>query len=130
MTVAVNERRTMIDQQLRAAWRFFHDQAGYSVPPGRAACALELARAEQQGQEEGLTFEWMSDYEAWDGDVPEPDHLLSCLCRGSDGLVLTSLCGIGVNSLDDPYLRVVQAELAMEALDEIFDREASRVLSL
>ena len=41
-----------------SVYRFFKDNAGYATPPGCAACALSLARAEIAAEQEGLTFEW------------------------------------------------------------------------
>jgi hypothetical protein len=35
-------------------WRFFLENAGYATPPSRAVCALELARAEQWAEQEGI----------------------------------------------------------------------------
>lgn len=48
---------------LRSAFRFFHEHAGYSTPPGRAVCALALARAEAKADAVGLVFEWSDDDE-------------------------------------------------------------------
>lgn len=36
------------DSDLQDRFRFFLQNAGYATPPGRAACALALARAEQR----------------------------------------------------------------------------------
>jgi hypothetical protein len=34
-----------MNPQLQQRFRFFLEHAGYATPPGRAACALALARA-------------------------------------------------------------------------------------
>jgi hypothetical protein len=35
-------------------WRFFLENAGYAAPPGRAVCALGLAKAEQWAEQKAL----------------------------------------------------------------------------
>jgi hypothetical protein len=106
-------------------WRFFLESAGYCSPPGRAACALALARAERDGELHGLEFWWEDDQEAWDGDGPAPRYLLNCVCVDADGKPLAALCGIGLNDTADDYRRVVQAELAADALDELASAAAA-----
>jgi len=54
----------------RERFRFFLEHAGYCTPPGRAACALKLARAEE-GLECALAYEeasveWVDDVEPYD----------------------------------------------------------------
>lgn len=112
----------MFTYQLRSAWRFFQQHAGYSVPPGRAMCALSLARAERAGKEAGLTFVWDhdgNDSSEWSDD-PEPWLTWECLCYDANEDVVASLCGIDFGRdgtpWNDPYKRVVEAELASEAL--------------
>lgn len=97
------------------AFRFFLANAGYVVGV-RARCALRLARAEQRAADLGWAFEWLYDDEPWDGDVPgyTPREVLGCVVRGPDGEVLASLWGIADPS--PAYSRVVEAELASEAL--------------
>ena len=108
----------MIDSRLRAAWRFFKEHAGYCTPPGQAACALDLARAERVAKDEGCTWEWVPDDQPWDSDDDyEPDEVLGCILRDESGSVLASLWGIGDPSAE--YRRVVEAELAQEALDHL-----------
>ena len=95
------------------------EHAGYSTLPGRAKCALNLARAEQDGKAAGLTFEWSADPDGCSmcqccskekcGDVVVEE----CLCRNEAGDVVASLCGIC--GADNNYRRVVEAELALEA---------------
>lgn len=123
-----------ITNERRAAFRFFLNHAGYSTPPGRAVCALELARAEQLFREaESLgvaSVEWLYDDMPYDpGDVcteeEARERFESNEWTGPFGCVVTcgddvaSLWGIVVGSrgTDDPYCRVVAAELASELTD-------------
>lgn len=103
----------------RKAWQFFMEWAGYCTPPGRTVCAAELARAENEAPMHGITFEWH-----WEDDFDDSwmsvaerakDHEWTyCVARGPDGDVLASLGGICDASRE--YMRVVEAELAAEAL--------------
>jgi hypothetical protein len=120
-----------------STWRFFLENAGYCIPPGRAMCALQLARAEQRANQEGIEFRleddldpddsfvetWTArDQKAWKKQShscysvicyrPCPDHGWDCKHKE----VLTSLGGI-FDPTDD-YLRVVRAELALEAMPQ------------
>lgn len=105
--------------------QFFYDNAGYSYNPatgteemGRIHCANRLAQAEIDGRHFGLTFEWVPDNDAdpmdWDGDGPMGDEAYGCVVRDPEGNIRASLWAIF-----DPtpqYRRVVEAELAMQAL--------------
>ena len=109
-----------VSPTLRRAFQFFHANAGYIV--GRAAeCALSLARAEQEASSRGWDYEWKYDelgLQEWyceGGYVPE--EVLGCILRDEKGNVLASLWGIG--DPDRNYRRVVEAELACEALAEL-----------
>ena len=119
---------------LNRATLFFAKHAGYVTPPGRMTCARELAKAERWA--EGiLTFEWEWD----DGPVfgcepcehrrvcrdkhceqcPQDNHeheILAVSSRYADGSQGPSLCGI---EGDEDYRRVVEAELASEAMHEV-----------
>ena len=102
------------------AWRFFMEHAGYATPPGRAVCAASLARAEEHAEAAGLTFEWLWDADAdlsWmdEAEAAREHEVLGCIVRGPDGEHLASLWGIV--DADAGYRRVVEAELAAEALD-------------
>jgi hypothetical protein len=98
--------------RLRAGYRFFVKHAGYCTPPGRAACALALAKAEIAGEEAGFEVEWSDDPEGWDGDGC-PTEVLGCIVTAPSGAVV-SLWGIG--DPDRTYMRVVRAELTNELL--------------
>jgi hypothetical protein len=114
----------MIHSRIISAWRFFLNHAGYCTPPGRAACALALARAERWAQENDLTFTWECDIDpdlSWMSERERAkEHVCEgCVCRDAEGHVLTSLWGIV--DADNEYRRVVEAELASEAHDQATD---------
>lgn len=106
-------------RRLLAAYTFFRENAGGIVGES-AATAWALARAEETGRERGLTFVTEDEEEPWDGDCEAPTYVLWCAVflpfRRSRGGCLASLGMVGVNSMRDPYLRVVAAELMSEAL--------------
>lgn len=112
------------------AYRFMREHAGYVVGM-RAQGALDLARAEQLLQracEAGVaSVEWVDDFEALDFDdddatargVESGELVGPCGCvLRVDGTVAASLWGIVLQAPtwagDDPYARVVAAELACE----------------
>ena len=124
--------------QLRNRYDFFRAHAGYVV--GRSAAgALDLARAEEvldTAQYEGVaSVEWFDDDLPYDQDIvsDEEAHALFasneltgpyvCQVKIGDNVV-GSLSGIvvGPRNLNDPYCRVVAAELASEVLNDL--REA------
>lgn len=108
---------TTINPNLRRAFKFFHANAGYIVGE-RAKGAISLARAEQEASSRGWNYEWKPDEigaQEWYcqcGCVPE--EVLGCILRDEEGNILASLWGIG--DPDRNYRRVVEAELASEAL--------------
>lgn len=122
---------------IRPVFRFMLEHAGYCTPPGRAACALELARNERTLEEavalDVAEVRWVDDFEPYDaGDVDTPEQVAryfeSGRWTGPYGCTLSvageevaSLWGIvvGPKGTDDPYCRVVQAELASEVLDDL-----------
>lgn len=134
-----------MDRNLASAAAFFLEHACHCTPPGRVACALSLARAEERAKAEGLTVSWDDEQLPWDGDceapnvhacatVLHPDHADADLSsvevrfpywdrkdgtRGRSPAVLASLGSIALDSWRDPYMRVIEAELFAEALDEI-----------
>lgn len=119
------ERDSLRD--IRRRFQFFLDSAGYSTPPGRAACALHLARAEMRAEAEGLTVETEPDWDvdlSWDEDPPwngytrrrlESGEFIACVVtlKSPDGETLGALGGV-IASEQDSYWRVVAAELAAE----------------
>ncbi len=133
------------------SFAFMREHAGYSVAigetreQGRDRSARELALAEQSYlADDSLFVVWQEDdidSSFFDKDTDDPRPLYVCLLctdasyedahlvRGYDpqdgiferpGRVLASLGGIGVDD-DDPYKRVVVAELAAELE---YDRES------
>jgi hypothetical protein len=114
----------IVTKRLREGYHFFKEHAGYATPPGRAACALELAKAELAGREAGFEAEWMEDPDGWHniGDCPTPSEVLACIVRAPSGGEV-SLWGIGDPSRD--YMRVVEAELTSELLAEEHARQVT-----
>jgi hypothetical protein len=109
-----------------SAYHFFLKYAGYSYQPGeetrrqgRIRCAKALATAERDGQRFGLRFEWEWEEYADDSWMSEEERALPhewtrCTAVAPDGRVLANLGGIV--DADATYRRVVEAELAAEAL--------------
>jgi hypothetical protein len=128
----------MITTELRRAWNFHREHGGYCTPPGRAMCALISARDELRGKEEGLTFRWTEDdspdtswldQEGWEKEKQDYENgdllILGCYVEHEDlDQYAVSLWGISVYSWQDPYCRVVEAELASEALALIDAKQA------
>jgi hypothetical protein len=127
-TKAGRRKEAKARKQLTPDQFFFYQNAGYSydtktetAEQGRIRCAMELAQAEQYARNLGWEFEW-----EWDPDLSwmtdeerEHDHEVLC-CRIPDPensrYSLASLCGI--TDPDSSYRRVIEAELASEALAE------------
>ncbi len=113
---------------------FFEQHAGYARQPdesddqARARCATDLVNAERWAQNAGVTFEWSDD---WSVDHQSefdyrPDTCETCTCYGADGAVLASLgC---IDDATPEYRRVVEAELASEAMDDV-DQDSPVVTS-
>lgn len=115
----------------QAAYLFFLKHAGYSYDPktetpkaGRSRCARQLAKAERDARALGYTFEWDDDPDGYDSQARKEgvQTCESCVCLdGEDPAdgdrnrhVLASLGGIWDATRE--YQRVVEAELALEAL--------------
>lgn len=130
------------------AERFFYEQAGYAYDPktetpeqGRLNGARELARAERYAKDAGWHAEWTHD-PTWNGETLcshvgaekcTPREVLDCVLYDARGVTIASLGAIGDPSRD--YARVVEAELASEALAHIEsladnDRAAGRYMAL
>lgn len=133
-TKAERTKETKARKQLTVDQFFFYQNAGYSYDPktetleeGRLRSARELADAETIGQRLGYVFEWELDEcpdLSWMSDEErEQDHEVLC-CRIPDPESiwhsLASLCGI--TDPDSRYRRVIEAELAAEAIADL-DRE-------
>lgn len=106
------------------AVNFFRRNAGYARRAGETVSeakkrgAVALARAEAEAAARGWRVEWEGDpepYDAGDSDY-EPREVLGAVLRDLDGHVLASLWGIADPTRE--YGRVVEAELALEALEE------------
>ena len=107
----------------KRAVTFFKKHGGYSTRPGETKkkaiqnSAERLARAEQYGTDMGWTVTWdydQEEYQLGDAEETPPSEVLVAVLRDSDGNVIGSLGGIG--DPDDNYKRVVEAELALEAM--------------
>jgi len=109
------------------AVKFFYDHAGYSYKTGmetpeqgRKRCARALANAEEQAFMSSWTYEWKDDWsvcshvQEFDTYTEEPNTCQGCILRNEAGEVLASLWCI--DDADANYRRVVEAELALEAL--------------
>jgi hypothetical protein len=108
--------------------KFFFDHAGWNYNPktetkkeGRIRCARSLADAEQLAQSYGLQFRWQDDWAVGDHTrefdyKSNPSTCESCVCEDGEDNVLASLSCI--DDADDNYRRVVEAELALEAIPE------------
>jgi hypothetical protein len=107
--------------------KFFYDHAGYSYDPntetriqGRKRCARNLADAEEQARANNWSFEWQDDWsvcdhvQEFDTYTEQPKTCEGCILRDESGKVLASLWCI--DDADANYRRVVEAELAEEAL--------------
>lgn len=128
---------------MRTAYHFFLRHAGYSYNPatetkiaGRRRCARQLATAEQWASDQGLVFEWQDDPDCSPDDFEFPEDQEHVRNHGAVGCILYrpcpehgtdckhaehlgSLWGITEslnNAKRDAYRRVVQAELALEAM--------------
>jgi hypothetical protein len=110
---------------LRKRYDFFKKHGGGRV--GHAAeDAFNLARAERIAETLDWDFEWKNEEEDWEeflGDVPREDvsRIEYCVLKDDKGKVLASLGGImfGYDAEHNrDYPRVVEAELALEALHE------------
>jgi hypothetical protein len=110
---------------LTEAEQFFYDHAGYSYRAdhetkgsGRTRIAVLLADAEEARKRAGAEVQWEEDPDIW-GEDAEATYWYAALV-GESGETLASLGGIGFaegkGPDTDPYGRVVEAELASEAL--------------
>jgi hypothetical protein len=126
---------------LTRAQRFFYDNSGYSYAPahetreaGQLRCARELAAAEERAHalEWELRLTMTGETFAWQGQDFAATH------RAADGETLTGFdaavidqdgrvrAALGAvtfagNDTRDPYARVIFAQPAAQALDDIYE---------
>jgi hypothetical protein len=133
-TKAGRSKEAKARKRLTVGQFFFYRNAGYSYDSktetpeqGRLRCAKELADAETIGQRLGYVLEW--DFDecpdlSWMSDEErEHDHEVLC-CRIPDPEnTRHSLASLyGITDPDSRYRRVIEAELAAEAIADL-DRE-------
>jgi len=128
------KERKQAERLLSRDEMFFWEHAGYSYQPeteteaqGRIRCARELAAAEANAKRiDGWGFEWHDDWRVGDhvnefsseSYLNNPRTCECCLLRDGDGDVIASVgC---VDDATDEYRRVIEAELAVEALAEYY----------
>lgn len=111
---------------------FFYRHAGYSYPQAatpvqqrahRLNGARALAKAEADARDAGISFDWAIDHGSTSADWSDEKSAWCqwrCIARNAEGLNVASLWGIDFgrdgDPWGDPYRRVVEAELATEAL--------------
>lgn len=142
---------------LSDAEAFFYEYAGFSYNPatetvedGKRRGARQLATAEREAKEHDLEIVWSRDGESELDDAgtkyADWPHF-QVIVYGSDGEILSSLSSIMLadqtdpwlsEAYRDPYARVVEAEVASEALsilvdqrdnEPVFSRKDIRVLA-
>ena len=127
----------MTRTNMNQAERFFYNHAGFSYDPktetseqGKVRCAKELAETERVAKNLSWYCEWTNDWgvgshkEYFGADSAyadrEPETCESCRLLDESGEYLQSLgC---IDDADANYRRVIEAELASEALYE-YDKE-------
>jgi hypothetical protein len=103
---------------------FFMKWAGWGYTPGketkaqgRRRGAIALAKAEAEAARRGWRVKWehsQEPYEMGDAETEMPSEVLDAVLYDENGNVIGSLSQIGDPS--NQYSRVVEAELALEAL--------------
>lgn len=124
-----------LSPDVRRRFEFFREHAGYRTPPGRLACALELARVEAEAEAREFVIEWDYDDDvdiSWDETGETARNLESgeweyLFCRVVDPATdeWESVGGVIV-APGDPYMRVTAAELASELLYRLNAEAAER----
>ena len=119
-----NKRRSN-KRRGQSAAQFFYKHAGWGYTPGKETKAQGqrrgaklLAEAEAEAARRGWRVKWEDDqlpYEIGDAETEMPSEVLTAVLYDENGNVLASLGGIA--DPDRNYGRVVEAELALEALD-------------
>lgn len=123
----------------QAAFNFFLQNAASSYNPktetkaqGRARVARMLAKAERDARALGYRFEWVSDWQVGDhakeyGDTYKdggPETCEQCLMWAPDGKDIVASLGC-IDDATQEYRRVVEAELALEALQSLAKTQES-----
>ncbi len=112
---------------------FFAEHAGFRTPPGRLACAKEMAESELAGLALDLECIWEHEQEDWIDFVGDCEPTKTWLRRFEQGTHevfyayvenhngdhLAGLGGIVLERGETNYKRVVQAELFAEAIDSL-----------
>jgi hypothetical protein len=112
-----------MSNSLYARYRYFKAHAGYATPPGLAACALALAKAEMAATDAGVQYVYQVDAEpSWalgaDGEYhASPAFVVTAVLEDGDEQ-FTTLASIGSVEADaEPsFYRVIEAELAASAM--------------
>lgn len=121
----------MTNETRKAAVAFFKEHAGYGYIPGKETPAqgkrrnaIALAHAEAIARKKGFYSNWHIDEldsSEWSSERP-PWRQYVCMLFNAKGECIASLCGIDFgrdgSPIGDPYARVVEAELALEALEK------------
>jgi hypothetical protein len=114
-----NERDYRDRAALSEAERFFYDHAGNSYNPRiEIEAARRLAAAEQRMKDGPYFIAVTPDDVPWDGDVPYDGPLwivgLYSVEGSTDSELIGSIGSVATETVSDPYIRVVAAELASE----------------
>ena len=111
--------------------QFFYEHAGYGYDPkietaeqGRKRCAVSLAKVEANAKALGVRYRWQQDpdIDSRDFSDEKPYYKLYECIATLNGKCVGSLCGIdfgrGKRPGDDPYKRVVEAEIVWDLWHE------------
>lgn len=126
-----------MNTDIKDLFRFFFDHGGGWVGH-QAEGALRAAKAYKRAGELGFSVTWepdddspldnLGDHEYWCNDARagrRHDHeVLGAIVKDSEGRVYGSLWGI--IDPDSKHMKIVEADLYQEALEEYDKREASR----
>lgn len=110
---------------------FWYDPATETKEDGRIRCAEESARAELYAASHGWVTRWEPDPDGQRADAgtewEDWPHWQAVLMSADGVDVLAALGGVmfadGGDPWSDPYRRVVEAELALDAIRELAESE-------
>jgi hypothetical protein len=120
---------------------FFANHAGWSYSPatetaseGRWRSARALARAESWAKAEDIDFDWYDDwmvdhakeYDCYSGDAG-PATCEVCVAKKGDEVLASLGC---IDDASPEYRRVVEAELADEALHDVMEALEGRRMQM